>query len=178
MLLWVAFLYAFPRLPGLRAQRRAHADMNNDGVVDRKEARTEKRWEDMRKSKANDWWETVADTDGNGIVSGNEAAAWKTLVHERIDINHDGIVDNKERRLSWRHARSKVNTPVEKSFDADGDGWLAPSETRMMLKERSTLMGLGGTAKVDTAIEKEYDSNGDGFIDVTEAATLREDVGT
>lgn len=132
----------------------------------------------MQQSKVNNGWEIAADTDGDGIVSGDESAAWKTLVHERTDINHDGVVDNKECRLRWRYARSKVNTPVEKSFDADGDGWLAPSEAKMMLQERYTSVDRSTAAKVDTDIEKEYDSNGDGFIDVTEAATLREDIGT
>jgi glucosamine-6-phosphate deaminase len=39
----------------------------------------------------------------------------KQLTKERIDLNNDGTIDAKERRLSWRHARARVNTDLEKS---------------------------------------------------------------
>ncbi len=37
--------------------RKAHADRNKDGLVDRKELQVEKKWEHRHKSKVNTKWE-------------------------------------------------------------------------------------------------------------------------
>src|SRR3989338_5569905 len=70
--------------------------------------------------KANSWWKKKADTNNDGVVSEEETAAWKKLCNEKMDLNGDGKIDEKEKRKCWRHAKSKVNTKVEKQYDANG----------------------------------------------------------
>lgn len=160
-----------------KALKVKHADKNKDGVIDRKELRMEKGWEQKQHSKVNTWWERRADTNNDGIVDNSELSAWKTLEKERIDLNSDGIIDAKERRLCWRHARSRVNTALENKYDTNGDGWLEPDEVKELLKDRYTLIKTSAQAKVDTEIEAEYDTNNDGIIDANEAKDLKEDLG-
>jgi len=155
--------------------RAKHADKNKDGVVDKKEINMEKQWEQKQRSKVTSWWERRADTNNDGTVDSAELASWKQLTKERIDLNNDGVIDAKEKRLCWRHARSRVNTALEKKYDANGDGWLEPAEVKELLKDRYTLIKTKGKAKVDTAIEEEYDTNEDGVIDAKEAEAMRED---
>jgi len=153
-----------------------HADKNKDGVVDKKEIQIEKQWEQKQRAEVNSWWERRADTNNDGKVDSNELAAWKQLTKERLDLNNDGVIDAKERRLSWRHARSRVNTALEKKYDVNGDGWLEPAEVKELLKDRYTLIKTKGKAKVDTAIEEDYDKNEDGVIDAQEAEAMEVDV--
>ena len=155
--------------------RLKHADKNKDGIVDKKEIHMEKQWEHEQRAKVTSWWERRADTNNDGKVDSNELSSWKQLTRERIDLNNDGVIDAKERRLSWRHARSRVNTALEKKYDANADGWLEPAEVKELLKDRYTLIKTKGKAKVDTAIEEEYDTNEDGVIDAKEAEAMRED---
>jgi Ca2+-binding EF-hand superfamily protein len=153
-----------------------HADKNKDGVVDKKEIKMEKQWEHKQRAKVNTWWEDRADTNNDGKVDAQELASWKQLTKERIDLNNDGQIDAKERRLCWQHTRSKVNTPVEKKYDKNGNGWLEPEEAKEMLKDKYTLIQTQGKAKVDTQLEKEYDTNSDGVIDKLEAVGLKGDL--
>ncbi|MFH1339435.1 MAG: hypothetical protein ABIH40_06305 [Candidatus Omnitrophota bacterium] len=126
--------------------------------------------------KVNTWWEKRADTDGNDVVDSDELSAWKKLEKERIDLNNDGIIDAKEKRLCWRHARSRVNTPLEEKYDKNADGWLEAEEVKELLKDKRTLIKTHGQAKVDTDIEREYDTNGDGILDAGESEVLKEDI--
>jgi len=153
-----------------------HADRNKDGTVDSKEMRMEKEWEQRQRSKVNNWWEKRADTNNDGKVDAGELAAWKKLEKERIDLNNDGVIDAKEKRLSWRHARSRVNTPLESKYDKNSNGWLEPDEVKAMLRDKHELIKTSGKAKVDTEVEKEYDKNKDGVIDANEAKDLKDDV--
>jgi len=153
-----------------------HADKNKDGVVDPVEKQQEKQWENKQRAQVNTWWENRADTNADGKVDSTELAAWKSLEKERIDLNNDGTIDAKERRLSWRHANSRVNTEVEKKYDVNADGWLDPQETNAMLKDKYTIVQTNGKAKVDTGIEAEYDANADGVIDAAEASVMKEDI--
>ena len=155
--------------------RLKHADKNKDGVVDKKEIHMEKQWEQEQRAKVNNWWERRADTNNDGKVDSNELSSWKQLTKERIDLNNDGVIDAKERRLSWRHARARVNTALEKKYDANADGWLEPAEVKELLKDRYALIRTKGKAKVDTAIEEDYDTNEDGAIDAQEAEAMKED---
>ncbi|MDD5584197.1 MAG: hypothetical protein PHV55_03980, partial [Candidatus Omnitrophica bacterium] len=84
------FLFSANALP-TPAQRREHADKNDDGIVDRKEKHMEKKLEQKQTSKVNTWWERRADTNNDGLIDSNEATAWKTLEKEQIDVNGDGI---------------------------------------------------------------------------------------
>ena len=157
-----------------------HADKNKDGLVDKTERHMEKKWEEKHKvekeSEVKNWWEKRADINDDGVVDKDESAAWKKIEKERIDLNGDGEICPKERRLCWRHAKSRANTATEKKYDANGDGWLEPEEVKEMLKDRQTLIETKGKAKVDSAIEEEYDENGDGVIDGEEAEALIEDI--
>jgi len=175
-----------------------HADRNKDGVIDRKEMHMEKEWEHRQRvreaeaggnvtqtenelrhrqrSRVNTWWEKRADTNNDGVVDSNELSAWKKLEKERIDLNNDGVIDAKERRLCWRHARSKVNKPIEAKYDKNSNGWLEPDEVKAMLRDKQQMIKTGGKAKVDTAVEEEYDKNKDGVIDANEAGDLKEDL--
>jgi len=171
-LFFVSATYAQPG----RAQQFKHADRNKDGMIDRKEWRMEEKWENKQHSRVNNWWEKRADTNNDGVVDSNELSAWKKLEKERIDLNNDGVIDPKERRLSWRHARSKVNTALEQKYDTNSDGWLEPNEVKELLKDKHTLIKTHGQAKVDTEIESEYDANKDGVIDAEEAKSLKEDL--
>jgi len=155
--------------------RLKHADKNKDGVVDKKEIHMEKQWEQKQRAKVTSWWERRADTNNDGKVDSNELSSWKQLTKERIDLNNDGVIDAKERRLCWRHARSRVNTALEKKYDANADGWLELAEVKELLKDRYTLIKTKGKAKVDTVIEEDYDTNEDGVIDAKEAEAMKED---
>ena len=188
-----------------RGKKFKHADRNNDGTVDKKEWKMEKKWENKNKErvradknkdgvvdkkekemakekigekeqKANAWWKKQADTNGDGIVSDAERSTWKKMAKERIDLDGDGLISSKERRLAWRHAKSRVNKPVEEKYDANGDGWLEPAEVKEMLQAKHALIKTKGKAKVDSEIEEAYDSNNDGVIDKNEAGALKEDL--
>jgi Ca2+-binding EF-hand superfamily protein len=183
------------------AVRASHADRNKDGVVTPREAQKERQWEHKQRmkdldenkdgkidateikheklenaQKVNTWWEKRADTNGDGVVDATELTQWKQLEKEHIDLNNDGVIDAKERRLSWRHAKARVNTDLERKYDLNGDGWLEPNEVKELLKDKHALIATNGQAKVDTEIEKEYDTNNDGIIDKTEAEAMKEDV--
>jgi Ca2+-binding EF-hand superfamily protein len=168
----VGLVLANPPTP---EEKYKHADKNKDGVVDKKEMHMEKQWEQKQRSKVNTRWEKKADTNGDGIVDANEASAWEKLEKEQLDLNNDGIIDAKEKRLYWQHSRAKVNTAIEKKYDANGDGWLEPAEAKEMLKDKQVLIKTHGKAKVDTALEAEYDTNGDGVIDAKEAEAMKQD---
>jgi Ca2+-binding EF-hand superfamily protein len=151
-----------------------HADKNKDGTIDKKEWKMEEKWEHHQ--EVHSWWKKYADTDGDGNVSEGERAAWKEKEKERIDLDGDGVISPKERRLSWRHAKSKVNKPIEEQYDANKDGWLQEEEAKEMLKAKHAMIETKGEAKVDTEIEEEYDTDGNGVIDKKEAKTLKEDL--
>jgi len=170
IIFWISALEA-------KSPRFWHADKNKDGVVDRKEMIMERRWEVREKSKVNTWWESRADTNEDGIVDAAELSRWKKLERERIDLNGDGIISPKERRLCWRHARSRVNTALEAKYDVNNDGWLEPEEVKELLKDRYILIKTKGQAKVDSLIEEEYDTDNDGIISPQEARALKEDLG-
>jgi len=98
---------------------------------------------------------------------------------KHADKNKDGVVTKKEWKMEkkWEQKkRSKVNTALEKKYDADADGYLEPSERIQMLEDKYRLIQTNGQAKVDTAIEESYDTNSDGIIDVKEAQQLKEDL--
>ena len=152
-----------------------HADKNKDGLVDYQEIKKEKDWEKQQDSKVNTWWEKQADSNNDGTVTADEKSSWKALCKERIDLNGDGVIDDKEKRLCWRNARSKVNTGIEKKYDANADGWLQEAEVKTMLQDRAQLIKTNGKAKVDSPIEENYDANGDGVLDGTEAQAMMQD---
>ncbi|MFC1621274.1 hypothetical protein ACFL2G_03110 [Candidatus Omnitrophota bacterium] len=164
-----------------KAAKFKHADKNKDGMLNKKEIHMEKKWEERHKvkgqSKVNTWWEKHADTNSDGVVDGDESAAWKKLQRERIDLNGDGTIDAKEKRLCWRHGKSKVNTAMERKYDINSNGFLEPEEVKAMLKDKHLLVKTNGKAKVDSEIEQGYDTNNNGMIDKNEAKDMAEDLG-
>ena len=137
-----------------------HADRNKDGVLDKKEIRMEKQWEHKKRSEVNNWWEKRADTDSDGVVDKGELNAWKNQQRSRMDLDGDGQISPKERRLSWRHARSRVNTAVERKYDSNSDGWLEAAEVKEMLQAKHALIKSNGKAKVDTVMNESFGFGG------------------
>jgi len=66
-----------------------------------------------------------------------------------------------------------VDTPAEKRYDTNGDGYLSWAEGREMLKDRLAIIQTDGRAIVNNEIELEFDVNQDGVIDREEAAKLK-----
>ena len=161
---------------GGKAHKAQRIDRNKDATVDTQQRRRVKEKLERKEKKAKNWWRKRADTDNDGKVSEQERAAWKEMTRERIDMNGDGVISPKERRLSWRHARSRVNTKLEKQYDANNDGWLEPEEAKNLLQARGELLKTRGKAKVDSEVESGYDTDDNGIIDAREAAVMREDI--
>jgi Ca2+-binding EF-hand superfamily protein len=119
------------------------------------------------------------DVNGDGVIDRREAHALRVALGERAivdkqwekiaDRNKDGKVDAHEAKVFWRKHKSKVDTPIEKKYDADGNGWLSGSEAKKMLGDLATLIKTNGKAKVNTPLEKQFDANADGIIDSAEA---------
>ncbi len=150
----------------------AKADENNDGIVQPKEAHKAaiKNNQNTKRAVVDHKWEVQADKDGNGVVSVAERRRYNLHV---IDKNSDDKITAAERSAFWIKRRSKVNTLVEKNYDANADGWIDGSEAQELLRDRLRLINTHGKAKVDTALEAEYDVNQDGIIDKSEAQALK-----
>jgi len=114
-----------------------------------------------------------ADRNDDGTVDNKEMRMEKQW-EERLDANDNGVIEAKEKRMAWRYGDSKVDTDLEKKYDANADGLLQPAEVSQMLKDRAELIKTGGRALVDSAIEKEFDADGDGILDETEAKAMLE----
>jgi Ca2+-binding EF-hand superfamily protein len=122
------------------------------------------------------------DVNGDGVIDRREAHALRVALGERAivdkqwekiaDRNKDGKVDAHEAKVFWRKHKSKVDTPIEKKYDADGNGWLSGSEAKKMLGDLATLIKTNGKAKVNTPLEKQFDANADGIIDSAEAQAI------
>jgi len=161
-----------------KAQKEAFesADKNDDGVIDNKEWRKEKRRQKRSGLAVNTWLKKKADTDQDGKVSSEEASIWENTTRQKIDVDADGVISPKEQRLSWKHEKAKVNTRLESHYDYDRNGWLEPDEVRDYLSSRYAIVQSKGIAKVDSAIEEEYDIDKDGILNIQEAKTLKEDL--
>jgi hypothetical protein len=99
--------------------------------------------------------------------------------YKHADKNNDGVVDRKEMKIEkkWEHLQKvKVNTPLEKKYDANGDGIIEPAEAKQMLIDRHALITKYGKAKVDSPIEALYDTDKDGFIDGKEYKAFMEEI--
>lgn len=164
------------RKPGKNTKKFERIDKNRDGEISKKEWRNERRNVKRYRKSGQNWQQERADTNNDGQVSTEERAAWKKLTKERIDMNEDGIISPKERRLSWRHAKSKVNTKLEAEHDANNDGWLEPDEIKNYLSARQELIKSKGKAKVNSKVEAEYDLDNDGIINIQEAKIMKEDI--
>ena len=159
-----------PRRAVVNTPAERRADRNRDGVVGPRERRQVlQRRKEL--SKVDTPREAAADRNKDGKVGPREHRAF---VHKAMDKNNDGLVDLKERAGYWRAVKSKVNTPLEKKCDADGDGWLSGDEARQFLTDRLRLVRTAGRAKVDSPLERRFDADGDGVIDRDEAEAIRD----
>jgi hypothetical protein len=113
-----------------RAARFEHADKNDDGAVDRKEMRMEKKWEQRRIDKDHD---QVPDKLEN-------KARVNTPLEQKYDANQDGVLERAEARqmikdryeLIKTKGKAKVDTAIEKQYDANNDGVLDATEAAAM----------------------------------------------
>jgi len=152
--------------------KEAKADTNNDGVVGPKEARRSTARDYLKdKSEVDKKWEAKADRNDDGVVDGKELGAFRK---HRLDKNNDGKVDATERHAFWRNWKAKVNTPIEKKYDEDGNGHLSREEAGELLRDRLRVINTHGRAKVNTDLEREFDADGDGVINKDEAQVIRD----
>lgn len=149
-----------------------HADINKDGVVDKKERKAESAWERKRRLEADEPAERGPDLNKDGVVDGNEVRLWR----ERIDVDNDKLVDPGEKRLAELREESSVNTVIERKYDLNSDGELDAAEKAELFKDKQAVIISEGKARVDTYQEQRYDTNRDGLIDTQEAASWKEDI--
>lgn len=103
-----------------------HADKNEDGRVDRKEAKDAKEEYLEKRSEVDRKWE------------------------ERADRNDDGTIDENELK-DWRNFKKrKVNNSIEKKYDADGDGFISKEEAKTMYENRKEWLEENRKAKEAT----------------------------
>ncbi|MEW6101832.1 MAG: hypothetical protein AB1481_06005 [Candidatus Omnitrophota bacterium] len=88
-----------------------HADQNEDGIVDRKEVKREKAWDDKGV-----FWKKEADVNNDGVVDDKELGQWKDKnplppdAKKSLDLNNDGVVDDKELML-WKRKHPGEGEP-------------------------------------------------------------------
>ena len=149
----------------------ARADKDNDGVVEPREAARMNSAHYFRTASAVDRpWEVAADVNKDGRVNRAELHAYHLGI---MDADHNGIITPDERRNHWIKKHAVVDTPAEKRYDTNGDGYLSWAEGREMLKDRLAIIQTDGRAIVNNEIELEFDVNQDGVIDREEAAKLK-----
>lgn len=152
----------------------ARADKDNDGVVEPREAAKLNSAHYIRNASVVDRpWEATADANNDGRVDRAELHSYHLGI---MDADHNGTISPAERKLHWSKKHAVVNTPVEKKYDTNGDGYLSWEEGREMLKDRLAIIRTNGRAIVNNELEMEFDANKDGVIDSTEAASLKEAV--
>lgn len=150
----------------------ARADKDNDGVVEPREAARLNSAHYLRNASVVDRpWEATADANNDGRVDRAELHTYHFGV---MDADHNGVISPEERKLHWRKQHAVVNTPAEKKYDTNADGYLSWEEGREMLKDRVAIIQTNGRAIVNNELEMEFDANKDGVIDRTEAAQLKD----
>ena len=149
----------------------ARADKDHDGVVEPREAARLNSAHYMRTASLVDRpWEARADLNNDGRVNRAELHVYHL---GQLDADHNGLITPAERQNYWVGKRAVVNTPLEKRYDTNGDGYLSWIEGREFLKDRLILINTHGKALVSNELEMEFDANKDGIIDLTEAAKLK-----
>jgi hypothetical protein len=107
----------------------------------------------------------AADTDGNGMLSRQEAAALPRIAKhfDEIDANKDNQITAEELRAFHQKARGehgKHRGDMLKKLDTDGDG-------RISMQEAQAAPRLAEHFK-------DIDTNGDGFLSADELKAARE----
>ncbi len=148
------------------------ADINKDGVVDKKEKKAESAWERKKRLEADEPAERGPDLNKDGVVDGNEVRLWR----EKIDVDNDKVVDPGEKRLAELREESSVNTVIERKYDLNSDGQLDAVEKAELFKDKQAIIISEGKARVDTYQEQLYDTNRDGLLDAQEADSWKKDI--
>ena len=93
-----------------RKRRFNRADRNDDGRIDRREAKQERRRYKKHKAKVDTKWEKKADKNKDGIVQPGE----RRRAHAKGYLKH----------------KTEVDTKWEKAADTDGNGSVSAAELR------------------------------------------------
>jgi EF hand domain-containing protein len=101
----------------------------------------------------------AADTNGDGLISRQEAAALPKLAQnfDAIDANHDGQISKDELKGFFKAKREQMAAAWFKKVDADGDGRISKAEAQ------------AGAPRLAAHFDK-LDTNGDGFLTPEELA--------
>ena len=145
------------------------ADKNNDGVVTKREAHVD-RAQMHERARVNRPWEARADVNNDGHVDKAEFHKYRAKV---MDTDGNGKISPDEHRAFWHNWSCKVDTDVEKKYDANKDGILTYNEARVLMEDRLAVIRTDGKAIVNTRLEAEFDADNDGIIDAAEAEEIR-----
>jgi len=84
------------------------------------------------------------DQDGNGVITRAEAQSRATALFARMDVNHDGKIDQADRALR----RETMKTHMFERLDTDGNGQISKAE---FMADRAP--GKGASGRKDAANE-------------------------
>jgi hypothetical protein len=82
----------------------------------------------------------------------------------------------KETAPNWQSTNYPVKNQYEKEYDADSNGFLEPSESKQLLKDKYEMMRTTGETGVDTDILQQYDADSNGSIDAREQQEIDSDI--
>ncbi len=119
------------------------------------------------------------DTNGDGVITQEEAKAQRTMLFDKLDRNDDGFLDNAEKRLGKhkRHARRKMHRTERKAdrqlaLDTDKDGKISLAEFEARQSPTFTRLDSNNDGAISAEEHKaakakqfaRMDNNKDGFL--------------
>ena len=105
----------------------------------------------------------AADTNGDGLISRQEAAALPHLAQQfdAIDADHDGQLSKDELKAFFKARREQMAAAWFKKVDTDGDGRISKAEAQ------------ANAPRLAAHFDK-IDTNGDGFLSPEELAAAHQ----